>query len=32
RKLAVQILEFFDRTGFTRRRGDKHILRDEGLF
>lgn len=32
RKLAVQILEFFDRTGFTRRRGDRHILRDEGLF
>jgi selenocysteine-specific elongation factor len=32
RKLAVQILEFFDRTGFTRRKGNEHMLRDEGLF
>lgn len=32
RKLAVQILEFFDRTGFTRRKGNEHILRDDGLF
>ncbi|WP_075182431.1 selenocysteine-specific translation elongation factor [Pantoea sp. 1.19] len=32
RKLAVQILEFFDRSGFTRRRGNAHLLRDSGLF
>ncbi|HGJ5872331.1 MAG TPA: selenocysteine-specific translation elongation factor [Arsenophonus apicola] len=32
RKLAVQILEFFDRSGFTRRKFDAHILRDKGLF
>lgn len=32
RKLAVQILEFFDRSGFTRRKSDTHILRDKGLF
>jgi selenocysteine-specific elongation factor SelB len=32
RKLAIQILEFFDRSGFTRRQGDKHVLRDAELF
>lgn len=32
RKLAIQILEFFDRSGFTRRRGNDHLLRDSGLF
>ncbi|CNI30746.1 selenocysteinyl-tRNA-specific translation factor [Yersinia frederiksenii] len=32
RKLAIQILEFFDRSGFTRRRGNDHFLRDRGLF
>lgn len=32
RKLAIQILEFFDRSGFTRRRGNDHVLRDRGLF
>lgn len=32
RKLAVQILEYFDRIGFTRRRGNDHILRDSALF
>ncbi|MDE9554918.1 selenocysteine-specific translation elongation factor [Xenorhabdus bovienii] len=32
RKLAIQILEFFDRTGFTRRKSDWHILRDDGMF
>jgi selenocysteine-specific elongation factor len=32
RKIAVQILEFFDRTGFTRRRGNDHLLRDARLF
>ncbi|MCZ4059680.1 selenocysteine-specific translation elongation factor [Pantoea sp. LMR881] len=32
RKVAVQILEFFDRSGFTRRRGNEHLLRDAQLF
>lgn len=32
RKLAVQILEFFDRSGFTRRKGNEHLLRDPDLF
>ncbi|MGI5600163.1 SelB domain-containing protein, partial [Escherichia coli] len=26
--LAIQILEYFDRIGFTRRRGNDHLLRD----
>ncbi|KER03303.1 selenocysteine-specific translation elongation factor [Photorhabdus temperata] len=32
RKLAIQILEFFDHSGFTRRQAESHILRDNGLF
>lgn len=32
RKLAIQILEFFDRCGFTRRRGNEHLLRDGDMF
>lgn len=33
RKLAVAILEFFDRVGFTRRIGDGHkVIRDDMLF
>lgn len=32
RKLAIQLLEYFDRIGFTRRRGNDHILRDKALF
>ncbi|EKT61358.1 selenocysteine-specific translation elongation factor [Providencia sneebia] len=32
RKLAVQLLEFFDKSGFTRRKGDAHFLRDKGIF
>ncbi|HAT3643803.1 selenocysteine-specific translation elongation factor [Raoultella ornithinolytica] len=32
RKLAIQILEYFDRIGFTRRRDNDHILRDKALF
>ncbi|WP_110670656.1 selenocysteine-specific translation elongation factor [Salinicola halophilus] len=33
RKLAVAILEFFDRIGFTRRIGDGHrVIRDDMLF
>lgn len=32
RKLAIQILEYFDRTGFTRRKMNLHVLRDEDVF
>ncbi|MHB1174174.1 MAG: selenocysteine-specific translation elongation factor [Sulfuriferula sp.] len=32
RKLAVQILEFFDRVGFTRRARDNHTLRHAELL
>ena len=32
RKLAIQILEFFDRVGYTRRVGDAHLLRQPDLF
>jgi selenocysteine-specific elongation factor len=32
RKLAIQILEFFDRIGYTRRTGDEHCLRQEDLM
>ncbi|MEO8331394.1 MAG: selenocysteine-specific translation elongation factor [Gallionella sp.] len=32
RKLAIQILEFFDRIGYTRRTGDEHRLRQENLM
>ena len=32
RKLAIQILEYFDREGFTRRLGNNHLLRDSALF
>ncbi len=32
RKLAIQILEYFNRIGFTRRRGNDHVLRDSLLF
>jgi selenocysteine-specific elongation factor len=32
RKLAIQILEFFDRVWFTRRAGDRHLLRQPELF
>ncbi|MGM0594966.1 MAG: selenocysteine-specific translation elongation factor [Pseudomonadota bacterium] len=30
RKLAIRILEFFDRIGYTRRVNDDHLLRKEG--
>jgi selenocysteine-specific elongation factor len=30
RKRAIQILEFFDRVGYTRRVGDSHVLRSTG--
>ena len=32
RKLAIQILEYFDRTGFLRRIGNAHRVRDGGLL
>ncbi len=32
RKLAIQILEYFNRIGYTRRRGNEHMLRDARLF
>ncbi|PUA18818.1 selenocysteine-specific translation elongation factor [Glaciimonas sp. PCH181] len=30
RKRAIQLLEFFDRVGYTRRRGDAHLVRVNG--
>jgi selenocysteine-specific elongation factor len=32
RKLAIQILEFFDRIGYTRRVGDRHVVRQPDMF
>jgi selenocysteine-specific elongation factor len=32
RKRAIQILEFFDRVGFTRRVRDRHLVRAESLL
>ena len=32
RKIAIQILEFFDRAGFTRRVGDQHRVTQPELF
>jgi selenocysteine-specific elongation factor len=32
RKVAIHILEFFDRVGYTRRVGDTHLLRQPALF
>lgn len=32
RKLTVQLMEYFDRTGFLRRKGNEHILRDKNIF
>jgi selenocysteine-specific elongation factor len=32
RKVAIQILEFFDRIGYTRRVRDDHVLRREGAM
>jgi selenocysteine-specific elongation factor len=29
RKRAIQVLEFFDRTGFTRRVGERHLVRGD---
>jgi selenocysteine-specific elongation factor len=32
RKVAIQILEFFDRVGYTRRLRDDHVLRRSNPF
>ncbi|NBH76409.1 selenocysteine-specific translation elongation factor [Rodentibacter pneumotropicus] len=32
RKLTVQLMEYFDRIGFLRRKGNEHILRDKNIF
>lgn len=32
RKLTVQLIEYFDRCGFLRRKGNVHILRDADVF
>lgn len=32
RKLTVQLIEYFDRTGFLRRKGNVHLLRDQETF
>ena len=32
RKRAIQILEFFDRVGYTRRVRDNHVLRGESAY
>ena len=32
RKLTVQLMEYFDRMGFLRRKGNDHILRDKNVF
>ncbi|WP_101776409.1 selenocysteine-specific translation elongation factor [Pasteurella oralis] len=32
RKLVVQLMEYFDRCGFLRRKGNLHVLRDRDVF
>ncbi|URL01846.1 selenocysteine-specific translation elongation factor [Avibacterium sp. 21-595] len=32
RKMTVQLMEYFDRCGFLRRKGNVHLLRDGDLF
>lgn len=32
RKLTVQLIEYFDRCGFLRRKGNVHLLRDHDIF
>lgn len=32
RKLTVQLIEYFDRTGFLRRKGNVHLLRDRDTY
>lgn len=32
RKVTVQLIEYFDRSGFLRRKGNVHLLRDSGVY
>ena len=32
RKMTVQLVEYFDRCGFLRRKGNIHVLRDADVF
>lgn len=32
RKMTVQLIEYFDKCGFLRRKGDQHLLRDADIF
>ncbi|TNH00940.1 selenocysteine-specific translation elongation factor [Testudinibacter sp. TR-2022] len=32
RKMTVQLIEYFDKCGFLRRKGDVHLLRDGDIF
>ncbi|KGQ71506.1 translation elongation factor [Chelonobacter oris] len=32
RKMTVQLIEYFDKCGFLRRKGDSHLLRDGDIF
>ncbi|WP_373819147.1 selenocysteine-specific translation elongation factor [Glaesserella sp.] len=32
RKLTVQLIEYFDRSGFLRRKGNVHLLRDQDTY
>lgn len=32
RKLTVQLIEYFDRSGFLRRKGNVHLLRDQDAY
>ncbi|WP_301098730.1 selenocysteine-specific translation elongation factor [Otariodibacter sp.] len=32
RKVTVQLIEYFDRSGFLRRKGNEHLLRDKDTF
>ncbi|MDG6895692.1 selenocysteine-specific translation elongation factor [Volucribacter amazonae] len=32
RKLTVQLMEYYDRCGFLRRKGNQHLLRDQDIF
>lgn len=32
RKMTVQLIEYYDRCGFLRRKGNQHLLRDQDMF
>ncbi|QGM80004.1 selenocysteine-specific translation elongation factor [Otariodibacter oris] len=32
RKVTVQLIEYFDRSGFLRRKGNEHLLRDSDIY